>query len=609
MKNIVKTDQKTNKRYDYYRLCQSYRIGNKSRHRSIITLGKLDGISQEERKLLADRIESLIIGDLFVLECPGHIETLAKKFYAKILESSKIKRAKPIKETEATDYRKVDINSMESEDIRELGAEWLCEQTVKQLGLSSYLAQQGWGEKEIQIGVSHLIARAVYPASEHKTAQWMQESSSVLELNNLEATKINRHHLYQASKMFYGQKDGIEQYLSKQTNELFDIEDKIILYDLTNTYFEGRKAGSKIAKFGRSKEKRSDARLVTLALVTNPEGFTKHSKIYRGNISEPATLKQMVGNLSASTSVTDRKPIVVIDAGIATKDNLEMLKSEGYEYLCVTRSKLKDYKLNTEGQGIVELQDKKGNKIEVCQIDKPESSDKYLYVKSAQKAVKEASMDDHFSQRYEEELNNAHASLHKPRGTKKIEKVWQRIGRIQERYPSANKHYEIKIKEADGKAISITFKRKQLHPKKYHGVYFLRTNVEGLGEEQFWKIYNTLTEIEASFRILKTDLKLRPVFHKEDVHTEAHIFLGILAYALVNTIRYQLKQKGIKHDWGNIVRIMNTQKVLTTTMNTYKAGKLLIRSTSKPSVACNEIYEALNYEPRPFYRKNIVLPE
>ena len=112
MKNIVKTDQKTNKRYDYYRLCQSYRIGNKSRHRTIITLGKLDGINQEERKLLADRIESLIIGNMFVLECPGHIETLAKKFYAKILESSKIKRAKPIKETEATDYRKVDINSM-----------------------------------------------------------------------------------------------------------------------------------------------------------------------------------------------------------------------------------------------------------------------------------------------------------------------------------------------------------------------------------------------------------------------------------------------------------------------------------------------------------------
>lgn len=609
LKKIVKTDQKTNKRYDYYRLCQSYRIGNKTRHRTIITLGKLDELNQEERKLLADRIELLITGDMFVLECSGHIETLAKKFYAKVLESSKIKRANPVKNTKDTDYRNVDINSMEHEDIRELGAEWLCKQTVEHLKISEYLSQQGWEEKERQIGVSHLIARAVYPASEHKTAQWMKGNSSVLELHNLETSKINRHHLYQASKMFYDLKDGIELHLSKQTNELFDIEDKIILYDLTNTYFEGRKAGSQIAKFGRSKEKRSDAKLVALALVTNSEGFVKYSKIYSGNISDSTTLRQTVEDLSACTSTTYRKPIVVIDAGISTEDNLKMLKSEGYEYLCVTRSKLRDYKLNTEEQGIVNFQDKNGNKIEVCQVEKPESSDNYLYVKSAQKAVKEASMDDHFSQRFEEELNNTHASLYKPRGTKKIEKVWRRIGRIQERYPSANKHYEIKVTEWDGKATSITFIRKQLQPKKHHGVYFLRTNVEGLDEKQFWKIYNTLTEIEASFRVLKTDLQLRPVFHKNDANTKAHIFLGILAYTLVNTIRYQLKQKGINHDWSNIVRIMNTHKIVTTTMNTYKADKLIIRSCSKPSVACNEIYEALNYKPRPFYRKNIVLPE
>lgn len=609
LKKIVKTDTRTNKRYDYYRLCQSYRIGNKTRHRTITTLGKLDDLAEEERKLLADRIESLISGDIFTLEYSEHVETLAKKFYAKIQESSKIKRVKPVTNTEEPDYRNVDINSMEHEDIRELGAEWLCKQTVEQLEISGYLSQQGWEEKEIQIGISHLIARAVYPASEHKTAQWMRDNSSVLELHNLETSKINRHHLYKASKMFYTLKDGIEQYLSKKTNELFDFEDKIILYDLTNTYFEGRKVGSNIAKYGRSKEKRSDAKIVALALVTNSEGFVKYSKIYRGNISDPATLKQTVEDLSSSTSTTGRKPKVVIDAGISTEDNLKMLKFQGYEYLCVTRSKLKDYKLKTAEQDPIKLHDKRGNEIEVCQVEKPESSDKYLYVRSAQKAKKEASMDDHFSERFEEELNNAHAALHKPRGTKKIEKVWRRIGRIQERYPSANKHYEIKVIEQDGKATSITYSRKQLQAKKYHGVYFLRTNVDGLDEKQFWYIYNTLTEIEATFRVLKTDLKIRPIHHKEDINSEAHIFLGILAYTLVNTIRYQLKQKGIKHDWSNIVRIMNTQKIVTTTMNTDKADKLMIRSCSKPSLACNEIYEALNYKPRPFYRKNIVLPE
>lgn len=132
--------------------------------------------------------------------------------------------------------------------------------------------------------------------------------------------------------MLYRQQEAIEQFLSSRTNELFDIQDKIILYDLTNTYFEGRKTASKIARFGKSKEKRNDANLVVLALVVKVEGFVKYSHIYRGNITDCKTLEETLEGLSISTSTTSRKPVVVIDAGIATDENLRMLRSKQYQY-------------------------------------------------------------------------------------------------------------------------------------------------------------------------------------------------------------------------------------------------------------------------------------
>jgi len=572
-------------------------------------LGKLEGLPKEDHKSLADKIEALISGNLIDKEYSEQVEFMAMEFYSKIQELSKSKSPKQTQKQKEAEYHRVDINTLEHEDVRETGAEWLCKQAIRQLDIEKLLTDHGWEEKDIKVSLSHLIARAVFPASEHKTAQWMHDNSSVLELFNLEINKVNRKNLYKASKDFYSIKEDIEKHLSKQTNELFDIEDKIILYDLTNTYFEGRKTGSKIAKFGKSKEKRSDAKIVALALVTNPEGFVKYSRICAGNIADTKTLEQTVEELSLFTSGVNRKPVVVMDAGISSEENLSMLKEKGYDYLCVTRSKLKDYIIKSQDKERIKLQDRKGNEIEVCEVEKPESTDKYLYVKSAQKAVKEASMDDHFSQKFEEELDNAAGSIHKKRGTKKIEKVWERIGRIKERYPSANKHYNISITEENGIATEITYCRKALKPRETQGVYFLRTSVTDLNEQEFWKIYNTLTEIEATFRILKTDLSIRPVFHQKDVSSQAHIFLGVFAYMLVNTIRYQLKQKGINHDWQNIVRIMNTQKIITTSLNTDKNERLIIRSCSKPIKECSEIYKALNFKQMPFYRKNIVLPE
>ncbi len=617
IKTIVKTDKNTGKRYNYYRLCQSYRIGVKTRHRTIITLGKLEGLSKGEFKQLVDCIEYQIYGDLFGMDFPEHILTLGQGFYNQIVEKRKRETVQDITSTEKPvlekDFQHIDLNSLSHDTVRELGSEWLCKQAIGQLGLSSFLSTQGFNDEEVNLSISHLISRAVYPVSEHKTALWMKENSSVLELMNVNSHRLNHTKLYHISHRLYGKKTELEHFLSKQTNELFDLEDKIILYDLTNTYFEGRKQGSSIAKFGRSKEKRSDAKLIVLALVTNSEGFVKYSRICKGNLSDPKSLKETVDDISASaySSAKASKPILVFDAGIATKDNLEMLREEGWEYLCVNRTKLKDYICEKSNQTPTILHDNKGNTIEVLSVKMPEDTDKYLYVRSEQKAVKEASMDDHFSQRYEEELDSVIAGIHKKGGTKKTERVWERIGRIKERYSTANKHYNIKVQAENGKVVHMEYSRKttKTQTKQSHGVYFLRTNIKSIEDNTFWRIYNTLTEIEATFRVLKTDLNIRPVYHKNDDSIMAHLFLAVLAYMVVHTVRHQLKAKGINYDWKNIIRIMSTQKLVTTSMKNDEEQKIIVHKCSTPSAECAKIYRALAYKQFPFRQKKFVLPE
>ena len=220
-------------------------------------------------------------------------------------------------------------------------------------------------------------------------------------------------------------------------------------------------------------------------------------------------------------------------------------------------------------------------------------------------------MNDHFSQRYEEDLEHIREALYKKGGTKKLDKVWERIGRLKERYPTANKHYKIEVTpdEKKNKAIDLKWKKTPVKPKSEEGIYFIRTSLSKQEEKTIWTIYNTLTEIEATFRVLKTDLLLRPVFHKTDENVEAHLFLGLLAYQLVATIRHQLKAKNINHDWRNIVRIMNTQKEVSTSMKSKSGETIHIKKCSVPTASVKEIYDALQLKQQPYFMKKSVVPE
>lgn len=608
IKPFSRHNRTTDERYTIYKLCEGYRKNGAVCHHIIINFGRLENLQTvEQKKLLARRVEEMLINGgntLATSVSDEHVEELARFFYQEIRN----KKRYDIR-LENRNWETVDLDTLKNKDAREIGAEWLCQQAFNQLEIGKFLHQAGWSDNQIALASTQIISRAVYPASELKTVSYIRENSAICEINGFDRDKVTKDLLYGMSHKLYALKDSLEQFLSRRTNELFDLEDKIILYDLTNTYFEGQMRGSDIARFGRSKEKRSDARIVVLAVVVNREGFLKYSNIFEGNMSDCKTLESIVNALSNQTSFASRKPIVVLDAGIATEHNLQMLKSKGYNYLCVSRSSLREYQADTSAQPI-QILDKRKQPIELLKVRTEGQTDQYLWVCSQAKAYKENSMNGLLAQRFEQGIQSIREGIVKKGGTKKLSKVYERIGRLKEKYPSVHKYYDIYLEDDQNQTATNIYCRHKTgeDTEKHAGIYFLRTSLANLDEHTFWTIYNVIREVESTFRTLKTDLDLRPIYHKTDQASMAHLNLGLLAYWLVATIRYQLKQKGMNSDWREIVRRMNTQKCVTTSLVNISQQTISIRQCTEPTKQVKEVYDLLNYKHVPFTRKKYVVP-
>ncbi len=555
------------------------------------------------QKQLTDKAQGK--SNLFV-ENDQKITGYVERFWQEMIEKKRIDLPEIALEKRK---RLVDLETIRNKDVREIGTEWIGYQTLEQLKVKTFLEKLGWEASQIQLALTQIISRAVYPFSELRTSRWIQENSAICEITGFPLEKMTKDKLYQSALKLYGIKDRLEQHLSIKTNELFDIQDKILLYDLTNTYFEGQKKNSKLAKFGRSKEKRSDAKLIVLALVTNPEGFIKYSNVFEGNTGDSVTLPTIIDNLRIKTSHNQRA-LVVLDAGIATDGNLALLEAKGYDHVCVSRSKIKDCK-PVAGSSSQSVETKNKQVLTLQSVSSDKVTDYYLKVKSPGKALKEQAVKTQFETRFEEGLEHIKIGLVKKHSVKKTDKINQRIGRIIQKYPSASKNYSIEVKSNEKGIVTEMIYTKNQRTDQINnenlGVYFVRTNLAPKDEQTLWAVYNTIREIEGTFRALKTDLDLRPIYHKNDESTMAHLHLGLLAYWLVNTIRYQLKQKGINHDWQEIVRIGNTQKTVTTSGKNQEDETIFIRRCSEPNEKVQAIYKALNYKFYPFVKRKSVV--
>jgi len=359
IKEIKKKNKYSDKIFVYHRLVESYRTPKGPRQRIILNLGTLT-IPEEQWKMLADRIEEIIHKQNRLFNIPEEIEKLAQHYASLIVDNKSVEVDSEIKEEEEN-FHEVDINTIETSNVKTIGGEYLSYSYLKKLKLDELFKKLGFTKYEQDIAIWLIVGRLLNPGSELSTYEWGLKISGMDELLNTNFKNYSLSGLYRTSELLYKNKDKIEEYLREEEKNIYSLDEKIILYDLTNTYFEGRHYDKKIT-FGRSKEKRRDCRLITMGLVVDEYGFPKKSEFFEGNVSEPKTLEKILEQLKSEKTKT-----IIIDAGIATEENLKMIKEKGFDYLCVSRSKPKEDDKNNDFILIKETED---NKIEARLVKK-----------------------------------------------------------------------------------------------------------------------------------------------------------------------------------------------------------------------------------------------
>jgi transposase len=590
----------TGEAYYTYRLVRTERIGAKVRQITLLNLGRHFDLPQADWALLCARIEAILHGQASLLAHEGgeRIEAAAQRYAARLVGRA----PGPARAHGAADFREVDVDSIEDRQPRSVGVEHVALAAMEQLGFVETLESLGLNGTMRAAVIGNVIARMARPASELASWNWLRRESALGELIEVDFEAMPLMRLYRASDALVKHRTVLEDKLFASVRSLFALEETITLYDLTNTYFEGRCAGNAKAARGRSKEKRSDCPLVTLALVLDGSGFVRRSRLFAGNVCEAATLEQMLAALEAP-----RQALVICDAGIATAQNIAWLIAQGYRYLVVSRERGRQF----DAAQALAFAATGGETIRVYQRASEDGQELRLYCHSPGREEKEVAIVTRFVERFEQGLTKLAAGLATPRGEKRYHKIMERIGRLKANSHGIGQHYEITVArdESGNKATSISWCKR---PKDGSlltdpGVYCLRTNELTWDVEKLWRTYIMLTDLEAVFRSLKSELGLRPIYHAKQARSDGHLFITVLAFQFVQFLRLRLKAHGIHDSWSSLRATLTIQRRTTTTFRQRDGRTLHVRKTSAPDPDLQKLYTALGLDPKPGAVKKLIV--
>lgn len=599
--------------YFTYRLVRGERIGGKVRQITVLNLGRNFSIKQEDWPLLCSRIEHLLHSQdsLFSPDCSEYIERAAQRYVGQLItrapkqsgseDNSAMVASSALPESSPADYQEVDIHSLQLTQPRSVGIEHIGLHALTQLGLIEKLAELGINGAMRAAIIGNIIGRMAYPASELSTWQWLQTHSALGELIDVDFAGMSHMSLYRASDALMRHRDAIEDHLFGAIQSLFDVEQTVTLYDLTNTYFEGGAAANSKAQYGRSKEKRSDCPLVTLGMVLDGSGFVRRSRTFAGSASESATLTEMLTGMNAPLGA-----MVIMDAGIATEANLVWLVEQGYRYLVVRRGGARQF----DDTRAVAIETAGGETIRLQKEISEDGAEVRLYCHSIEREAKESAMMTQFSQRFEAGLQRIAEGLQKPRTEKRYDKLLERIGRLKEKSHGASRHYTISlVRDESGKKVTALNWEKSEVPgtmATHPGVYCLRSNELTWDEARLWRTYTMLTDLESVFRSLKSELGLRPVFHSKENRSDGHLFITVLAYQCVQTIRATLKKAGINDSWSQLRRTLLVQQRVTTSLRRKDGRTIHLRKSTLAEPELMAIYQTLQINPAPGGTKKLI---
>jgi transposase len=604
IKRVQKSHRGSKKTYTYLHLVENVRTENGPRQRLILNLGAVD-VPPEQYKELANCIEAMLTGQQQLFSSDRSIAKLARgvadKIRAKQAGEQMAESAEPV-------YQSVDVASIEAGQVRSLGPEYVCHSIWSKLQIGELLIGQGVSAHVLPLMEALVIGRLVDPGSEVHTWDWAVHRSALYELTG-QPLRPSLNSLYRAGDRLLECKEALEAHLAAREKDLFDLPERICLFDLTNTYFEGQAAANGKAKRGHSKEKRTDCKLLTLALVVDELGFAKYSRLYPGNQVECRSLAEIIESLVALRPNLAKDRTVVIDAGIATEQNVAWLKANGFHYIVVQRGKADFTVDDTEAMQVI--RDTGGCKLEVKRSDKDGES--LLLCRSSGRVGKDQGIRGRQERLFVERLQYYHDGLGKKGHTKLYPKVVEMIGRLREKYPRASKLYDVQVLADENpgakvlaKAIVWTKRDGYDIERRFEGCYVLRTDRTELDDTQIWQTYVMLTRVESAFRSLKSSLGLRPNFHQNEERADAHLFISVLAYHILHTVEYKLRLCGDHRSWATIRDILSTHQRLTVEYNVKEQDRVVrshLRLCSSAEPEHRLIYQRLNLNDTPLPRK------
>ena len=512
--------EKDGKNHTYWSLVETVRTADGPRQRRLCYLGELN-----------DSAQARWLKTIEVFNEQGETQQL-KLFPSDV-------------ETPADDPQvaRVLLNKVRLERTRQFGACWLGLEVWKRLALDRFFevavdehaADVPWSRVTAVLAINRLCA----PGSELAIEERWYPSTALDDLLGIEEDKINDTRLYRCLDRILPHKTKLEQHLKQRYGELFGAEFDVLLYDLTSSYVEGAAEKNPMMRRGYSRDHRPDCEQMVIALIVNTEGFPFSYETFDGNRADVSTMETILRMVERKYGKARR--IWVMDRGIVSEENLAAIRRRGGQYLVGTpRSQMKQFEAELLKDDWIRVRPE----VEVKKVAIPQGEETFILCRTSGRKEKEKAIRNRFSTRMEDALKRLARTIETGR-LKDRNKMERRLGRIQASHPQVNDLYEVALRDTpEGIRLhwAIQEDRKVWRGLR-EGAYMLRTNLQTGTAEELWSRYMQLTEAEASFRALKSELSIRPLFHQLESRVKAHVMVAFLGYALWVTIKHLLKRR------------------------------------------------------------------
>ncbi len=555
---------KDGKRHAYWALVESYRTERGPRQRVVAYLGRLD---DEGRLAVEEAATPKVDKDEQQLSLP----------FADQASGDNAADQQP-------QWVTVNASAVRVENCVQFGGPWLALQLIKKIGLDDFLhkhlpaagADVCWSSMASVL----VICRLCKPSSELYIAEHFYRETSLAQLLGVPASKVYHTRLYRALDQLLPHKEKLEAFLKHRLGELFELEYDLLLYDVTSTYFEGQAKANPKAKYGYSRDKRSDCKQVCIALVVSRCGMPIGYEVFDGNRTDSTTVEEIVTTMESRYGKSNR--VWVMDRGMLSEANLKFLKDGGRRYIIGTpKSMLKQF----ERQLLDESWEHVREGVEVKLCTSPNGEDEtFILCRSRDRLEKEKAIFARFESRIEEGLNKLEASCEKKKQS--AVKIAERVGRLKGANSRAARLFEVNVEEDDQGRAKLTWTKKESFRKwaaLTDGCYVLRSNVKDWTHEELWQAYMQLTEAELAFRIQKSDLRIRPIWHQKEDRVLAHILVCFLAYVLWKTLGQMCQGAGLGNEPRRVLDEIAKLSAMDVVLPTSEGIEIRRRCVSRPN--------------------------